>query len=88
MKQDKELQIECWEKKKTAYQAKRDTLSIQVINMEAKHAAMDREFAFRPKLRRFYSRLDSLYKQLRTISVKISKCDSHISTLKICMAWS
>jgi len=88
MNQDIKLQIECWEKKKTAYQAKRDTLERQTKEMEAKRTAMDREYAFKPKLRRFYSRLDSLYKQLHTISAKISKCDSHLSTLKICMAWS
>lgn len=88
MKQDIKLQIECWEEKKTAYEAKRDELATQVSNMEAKRMAMDREYAFMPKLRRFYSRLDSLYKQLHTISAKISKCDSHISTLKICLAWN
>lgn len=88
MKQDIKLQIECWEQKRAAYEAKRDTLTTQVSNMEAKRTAMDREYAFKPKLRRFYSRLDSLYKQLHTISAKISKCDSHISTLKICLSWS
>lgn len=88
MKQDIILQIECWEKKKKAYEAKRDTLATQVGNMEAKRTDMDMRYAFRPKLRRYYYKLDSLYKQLHSISAKISKCDSQISTLKICLAWS
>lgn len=88
MRQDIELQIECWQKKKTAYESKKDALKRRVKSKEEKRISMDKEYAFTPKLRRYYSQLDSLYKQLHTLSAKISKCDSHLSTLKICLLWS
>lgn len=88
MKQDIKLQIEEWQHKKAAYEAKKDTLERRLKSKEDKRTAMDKEYAFTPKLRRYYSQLDSLYKQLHTLSAKISKCDSHLSTLKICLLWS
>lgn len=88
MKTDIELQIEKWEKKKSKYEQKDITLKQSVATMESKRSKMDSDYAFSPVLNNYYKRLDGLYKQLHTLSAKINKCNSYLSTLRMCQSWS
>lgn len=88
MKTDIELQIENWEEKKSKYERKDVTLRHRIATMENDRSRMDTVYAFKPELGKFYKRLDSLYKQLYTLSAKINKCNSYLSTLRMCQSWS
>lgn len=88
MKTGIELQIENWEKKKTTYENKDIILKQSIVTLESKRSKMDSDYAFTPVLDNYYKRLDSLYKQLHTLSAKINKCNSYLSTLKMSQSWS
>lgn len=83
MKTDIEMQIENWEEKKSKYEQKDVTLRQSIATMESKRSKMDSDYAFSPLLNNYYKKLDGLYKQLHTLSAKINKCNSYLSTLRI-----
>lgn len=88
MKTDIELQIENWEKKKSTYENKDIKLKQSIATMESERSKMDSDYAFTPVLENYYKRLDSLYRQLHTLSAKINKCNSYLSTLRMCQSWN
>lgn len=87
MKTDIELQIENWEKKKFKYEQKDVKLKQSIATMESKRSKMDCDYAFTPVLDNYYKRLDSLYTQLHTLSAKINKCNSYLTTLRMCQSF-